>query len=452
MTRIQVDFSDIIGTIRPLHGMNNSDREAMYEDLTPEFKALHAPIVRLHDTGGQYGGTYYVDVPNIFRNFDADPEDPESYDFTLTDLYLKYLVESGCDVCYRLGVTIEHAPKKYRIYPPSDFHKWANVCEHIVRHYNRGWANGYQWNIKYWEIWNEPDGIDPQIDTYGQPMWMGTAQQYYELYSITANLLKEKHPEIRVGGYSACSIKGECRNGKWIMGEFHFLYGFLDYITAPETRAPLDFFSFHKYIFGADPQSIAKEMTDPVVNLKEILKRYGFEETELFNTEWNAYLHPDKRIRMGYMLTEKGASVYAAAMCEMQRRKLVDKAMFYQAQFGSTYSPLFRFPEHTPTKAYHAFRFFNEVYALKNECRVTWENESIYSVAATDKNEGILMLCNPGTAENQVELSWRGICASSAEISVIDADSTGTSCTIAVEELSVLHMNPNSVIMIRLKS
>ena len=29
-----------------------------------------------------------------------------------------------------------------------------------VRHYNRGWANGHEWGIRYWEIWNEPDGLD----------------------------------------------------------------------------------------------------------------------------------------------------------------------------------------------------------------------------------------------------------------------------------------------------
>ena len=28
----------------------------------------------------------------------------------------------------------------------------------VIKHYNSGWANGYHYNIKYWEIWNEPDG------------------------------------------------------------------------------------------------------------------------------------------------------------------------------------------------------------------------------------------------------------------------------------------------------
>lgn len=42
---------------------------------------------------------------------------------------------------------------------PEDFDKVAEIFAATVRHYNRGWADGYNWNIKYWEIWNEPEGI-----------------------------------------------------------------------------------------------------------------------------------------------------------------------------------------------------------------------------------------------------------------------------------------------------
>ena len=41
--------------------------------------------------------------------------------------------------------------------PPKDFRKWAQICEHIIRHYNEGWADGHKWDIRYWEIWNEAD-------------------------------------------------------------------------------------------------------------------------------------------------------------------------------------------------------------------------------------------------------------------------------------------------------
>ena len=49
-----------------------------------------------------------MDIPNIFRDFDADPDDPEAYDFAFTDLLIKALVENGVEPFFRLGVTIEN--------------------------------------------------------------------------------------------------------------------------------------------------------------------------------------------------------------------------------------------------------------------------------------------------------------------------------------------------------
>ena len=69
--------------------------------------------------------------------------------------------KAGTKPFYRLGQSIEHQTKKYGIYPPKDFKKWAKICEHIIRHYNEGWANGYRMGIEYWEIWNEADLDQP---------------------------------------------------------------------------------------------------------------------------------------------------------------------------------------------------------------------------------------------------------------------------------------------------
>src|SRR5205807_9379097 len=62
------------------------------------------------------------------------------------------------------------------------FDKYAAIARHIVMHYNRGWAKGFHYHIRYWEIWNEPD--------LGKVFWAGTAQQYYELYAKLARAVK----------------------------------------------------------------------------------------------------------------------------------------------------------------------------------------------------------------------------------------------------------------------
>ena len=109
----------------------------------------------------------------IFTDFSKDPTDPASYDFDLTDEYLRMVEAGGAKVFYRLGSKIEHWSKKYNTLPPADFHQWAIVCEHIIRHYTEGWANGFHMDIEYWEIWNEAD-LDPD-DSAHKRCWGGTA-------------------------------------------------------------------------------------------------------------------------------------------------------------------------------------------------------------------------------------------------------------------------------------
>ena len=164
MRHISIDFTKSIGPVRPVH---STGQGPVLPGLMPDFsmfrylKEAGVPYARLHDVGGMFGGDLYVDIPNLFRDFDADENDPASYDFTFTDLYLKALVENGVEPYFRLGVTIENFARSigpaYRIFPPKDFKKWARICEHVIRHYTEGWANGYRWKITYWEIWNEAD-------------------------------------------------------------------------------------------------------------------------------------------------------------------------------------------------------------------------------------------------------------------------------------------------------
>ena len=106
------------------------------------FKEAGIPFCRLHDTAGAYGGAHYVDIPNVFPDFEADPRKPESYDFAFTDAYLKQIRAAGTQIFYRLGVTIEnnYRIKGYHNHPPKDYKKWAEICAGIVRHYNHGWA------------------------------------------------------------------------------------------------------------------------------------------------------------------------------------------------------------------------------------------------------------------------------------------------------------------------
>lgn len=418
MIEITADFGNVLGKIKPLHGFNNAARKTDYGEVLPDFMKLSPPFIRLHDTAGTYGGSHYVDVPNIFPDFSADASDPANYDFTLTDCYLKPLCEAGINIIYRLGVTIEHEPKKYNIYAPSDPYKWADICEHIVRHYNCGWADGYFWNIKFWEIWNEPDGIDPLVEPNGPPNWIGTAKQYYELYSVTANHIKRNHPEVLVGGYSSCYILGANVDGKWTPGPYQYFSDFLQYISAPETKAPLDFFSWHGYLSRQYLQKIEIESSF----VDKILAEYGFSDALRFDTEWNCCIcdkdTPDYRTEYYInMRTNKGASHVAGSLYEMQRLK-VDAAMFYDAQLWCEYGCLFDVPSLKPSKTYYAFKQFDEMYRLGSWC-YSESRDNIYSLAAGGDYR-IVGISNINETEKQILLKLRGTDESKIRVLMLD--------------------------------
>jgi hypothetical protein len=208
MVNIKVDTNKKIKNIKPMHAVGQPPFGGGFLkfDFSPieHLKNANIPYSRLHDVNGAFGGNRFVDIPNIFRDFDADENDPASYDFAFTDVLIEAMYSYEVKPIFRLGVTIENQCniKSYTIDPPKDFSKWARICEHIIRHYNEGWADGYTYGIEYWEIWNEPD--NPK-------MWTGSFDEFYDLYVTTARHLKSCFPNLKIGGYSSSGFYTESR-------------------------------------------------------------------------------------------------------------------------------------------------------------------------------------------------------------------------------------------------
>ena len=183
--KLTVDRDRITGKIKPMNAVNNGPVYTENADQNDTnlyyYRDAGIPYARTHDASicYDYGGEHTVDIINIFTDFDADPYDPASYDFSLTDMYLNNIRLAGTKTFFRLGNKIEHWPKHYGILPPKDAKKWAVICEHIIRHYNEGWADGFSMDIEYWEIWNEPD--------FNGKCWAGTPEQFHELFAVTAD-------------------------------------------------------------------------------------------------------------------------------------------------------------------------------------------------------------------------------------------------------------------------
>ena len=188
---LAIDAASPGGSIRALQGVNSGPLHyGDLIDLSDRHREIGVTFTRLHDCHWPVADV--VDIHILFPDFKADPARIESYDFRRTDDYIQSIVNVGSGIVFRLGESIEHTQRKYHVHPPADAEKWAAICVGVVRHYNQGWGNGFRHNIRYWEIWNEPENRPA--------MWTGTDEQYFRMYAAAAKAIKRASPGVCVGG------------------------------------------------------------------------------------------------------------------------------------------------------------------------------------------------------------------------------------------------------------
>lgn len=321
---VQVDAGRVTGTIRDLQGLNGQPTPVLkgLPNLVRRYKELRTSLVRTHDMMGpaDIDATFKFDniwqvwlIPNdairkdavetgnrtiIFPNPAADSEKPESYNFGPTDQVMSAIQRSGAKVYYRIGRSWGAEAD-----PPADFDKYASIVKHVAMHYNKGWASGFHYDIKYWEFWNEPGPI----------FWTGTPAQFYQLYEKTARALKSVDPELKVGGPAIADPAH--------VSEYR--EGLLDYCR--DHNVPLDFYSWHTYALqSGDPYDAARL----AVRFRSLLNSRGFPKAESILSEWNStpdFTESEKANLQG----PHNAAFVGAALTYMQEAP-VDRAIFYR--------------------------------------------------------------------------------------------------------------------------
>ena len=417
MNTIKVFPSETNGVIKPLHGVNNSPISfGGLTDLSRHWKRAGFPFARQHDNDWPHPVS--VDIPQIFRNFDADADDEKNYDFRNTDATLKAIIDCGAKIIYRLGTSIEHAAGKLYTDVPKDFDKWADICVHIIRHYNEGWANGFRWNIEFWEIWNETDLNESN-------MWNGSWEQYYELYTTSAKAIKKAFPGVKVGGPAIARFYNK-----------EYVRGFMEAIK--REHAPLDFFSWHIY------SGSMAEFREAVTTVEGYLKDYGHEDALMICDEWNYNLvdwfalsnatENDEWRKVEYFSTmqnEVGAAYCAAAMCVFQQSRN-DIATYYDSQPTNLFCGIFdRYG--VPSKSFYAFCAFNELYKTGSSVKVENDNEGLYCIAAADEDRVCILLSRYMSNSDRVRIELSGI--GRADVTVTRTDRLNTN---TVTERSIL--------------
>ena len=444
MVNVTVATQETVGRIKPMHAVNNGPIIARREQTRGNdsaFAAAGIPYARTHDSSflSAYGGEHTVDIQAIFPDFDADVNDPASYDFAVTDNYLRQIQSVGTKIFYRLGSKIEHGIKKYNIFPPKDFQKWAEICEHIIAHYTEGWANGFHWDIAYWEIWNEPDLDADCVPVENRRCWCGTARQFYELYRTAALHLKKRFPHLKIGGPAMADLPPD---GKWFND-------FLTYITEGE-RVPLDFFSWHIYTKRVERVE-ARART-----VRETLDRYGYTETESILNEWN-YVRgwsEDFIYSIQSIISEKGAAFAASCMSACQNGS-VDMLMYYDAR-PCPFNGLFDYYTLRPIKGYYPLYYFGKLYDMQNQVRAESDDSDVRVTAAEREGKVGIMISyfaeDDGAQPKEISLTVDR--SGMYQCYAVDRDQTNveSSVEIAAGEPVTVLVQPQTVLFFELSA
>jgi xylan 1,4-beta-xylosidase len=352
---VKVNASKTVGVIRSLQGAHwdpgpaGSARSEMYKDLGID-------SIRTHDAGGiGSAGVGDTDgfnaIDSIFPDFSKDPADPASYNFGPTDQLIKNISDAGAEVYFRVGrsnragLVFFPVPGWENAYVP-DIDKFAEVVRHIVLHYNKGWAGGYHYGIRYWEIWNEPDF---------KPFWNGTPEQYHELYAKTALAIRSVDARAKIGGPANTT-----HNDMTGLEE-----SFLSFVR--DNRLPLDFYSYHLY---------ANNSVNPYDNARfaqkyrDMLDSYGFKQAQVVNSEYGTALDDTQMI--GGPIAE--AVFTAEAQIYMQSGPL-DRVYSYMM-----------IPD-AATKENHAFAMVSKLNRTPQRLRTSGDDDTGFAVLA-GRNEG----------------------------------------------------------------
>ena len=371
---VNIDFSRKTGKIKPVNCLNNGPLFGIDLDLdfTEQYNEIKPPFIRLSNIEYPYTSSRFLDIHCIFPDMELDERFEASYNFGPTDRYIATARETGAEIFLRLG----ESPEPYEVTrytrQPKDKEKFARICERIIAHYNKGWANGFKYNIKYVEIMCD-------VDTARG--WSAEAREYYALYTTVAKHLKEVYPKLRVGAYSSGGFfslnhYGASEEQKRYVD---FMEGFFDHITRDDP-APLDFFSWKCY--AESPE----EITLHANYARSYLGQCGLRKAQSIISEFNLL-----GTEMGDYLDRKYPAALARALIIAQKSNV--DMMFYShlspdAKWNALYSLDERRDKHLYS-SYHVMSAFGSLASLGSVVDSTEDYRTeIYSLATLGDDVG----------------------------------------------------------------
>lgn len=147
-------------------------------------------------------------------------------------------------------------------YPPDSDEDWANYVRIVIKRYRK--------DIKLWEIWNEPNGVD-----FFRPL--PDARRYVELLKAAYRACKEADPKCKVL-LGSMQMNGVIPNPWSPVKTPNFLQAIYDHGGKPY----FDLLNIHPYVL---PSEGAKHMAELIQGTIEVAKRNGDGKKPIWVTE-----------------------------------------------------------------------------------------------------------------------------------------------------------------------
>ena len=417
-----VNFSSTLERIKDLGGVNGgpdvlpAKGETYGGTALKGFQTGGVSFIRTHDVSGlqyfEYANTFWQ---NGEINPTYDPTLESSYRWTTADQKIDSIVLPGFTPYFRIGIDYDAAHGVYSAAPKDpdgvNFSKFAEVCKRTVMHFNKDWptGKGKTLGIKYWEIWNEPDGGFWRDSVNTSASKPGDSVAFVRMYKAVYDSMKSVDSTIRVGGPGVLSGS--------ILTKREWINTFLD--ECSKNKARLDFFSWHLY--GAlNPYAIAIQGE----YVRSLLHSYGFDSTESHVSEHNIRLgSADANSPKPLMNTAKHGAFTASSMISAQIGK-IDKLLFYR---GTSFMNLFEkdtLDAANPTLSGQGFSAFTELTRDTPQRISADTSEFITSEASSQKDTTNIMIL-AGRSDDQ----------KSCYVLISNYNSKYTTCTININDL-----------------
>lgn len=383
---------------------------------------------RILDRISEDGAIHTIRIYSMFEDIlYRDENGTLCYDFRLSDLRLDYLLEKGFQPLIAFGgipdciaastnsqVSIAKNKTRYKgkmwnTSPPKDYAEWEEVCyeytKHLVERYGKDAVDGW-----YCHCHNEPDGsfFMNDLDKEDPNRQQVKCREYCKLYDAFVRGVRRASKGIKVGG----------------PGLAH-RFDFLEYLLAhvKETGVELNYLALHTYGTnvrrvgdGTRPLATENHFAYSIDPYMEIIRQYGFEDTELIFDEWGAaaqgffnieecpaYIFRENEVysayftKLIYQLIESGINISKLMICLSGQHEMVTDFSGFRNFFTLNFITKPIYNAHLMTSKMG-----------DNLLKASYDQENLFVVPTKDENGNhsvLLTYCSKYFAEDLPDLT-----------------------------------------------